>query len=454
MVWKKAFVVSVLFWTGFIGGTITAWAEVSGTTLQLDLPACIEQALKANPQMEEARLGVLQSELLLKSSRLSRTPKIELFNRFGIVEDAEGDAITGDTIDGSFGFFNKLDLKITVPLYTFGRLSRNIHAAKENVNRQMASQLKTTSDLILRVHQLYYGLVLARQLLRSTRDIQKNFSLAHEIAEERLEKGETSVTETDVLKLRLGLAGIAKGVRKLQRQVRVTKEALRQTMGLGDQIDFTLVDKKLKPVAFELRSLEHYLQQAEADNPQIKQLKAALAAADARYLAEKSKYYPMLLAVGGLRYAEAPGREDQHNPFLKDDFNFFNGGAALAIKWDLNFLQTDTNLQRKKVQYLRMKSRLRQVLAGIAFQVKEKYHLLMEKKDNLESSFEARKAGRAILFLNLTNFKFGLGTGEDVFDALSVHARTAGNYFKAIFDYNLSVAELHSFIGDQGKTQE
>lgn len=99
-----------------------------------------------------------------------------------------------------------------------------------------------------------------------------------------------------------------------------------------------------------------------------------------------------------------------------------------------------------------MKSRLRQVLAGIAFQVKEKYYLLTEKKDNLESSFDARKAGRAILFLNLTNFKFGLGTGEDVFDALSVHARTAGNYFKAIFDYNMSVAELHSFIGDQGKT--
>jgi len=108
------------------------------------------------------------------------------------------------------------------------------------------------------------------------------------------------VTETDVLKLRVGLAGIAKGVRKLERQVRVTKEALRQTMGLGDQMDFTLADKKLKPVAFELRSLEHYLQQAEANNPQIKQLKAALAASEARYLAEKSKYYPMLLAVGGI----------------------------------------------------------------------------------------------------------------------------------------------------------
>ena len=125
---------------------------------------------------------------------------------------------------------------------------------------------------------------------------------------------------------------------------------------------------------------EHYLQQAEANNPQIKHLKAALAASEARYLAEKSKYYPMLLAARGLRYAEAPGRKDQDNPFLNDDFNFFDGGAALAIKWDLSFLQTNTNLQRKKVQFLRMKNRLRQVLAYIAFQVKERYHQLMEKK--------------------------------------------------------------------------
>ena len=65
----------------------------------------------------------------------------------------------------------------------------------------------------------------------------------------------------------------------------------------------------------------------------------------------------------------------------------------------------------------------------------------------MESAFEAKKAGRALLFLNLTNFKLGMGSGRDVFDALSLHARVDGDYDMAIFDYNIAVAELLDVIG-------
>jgi len=442
-----------LFCTALLGLGNTWAADAPPDSRRLDLQACIKQALQANPKIEEAGYDVNQAEWQLKSAKYARIGKIELFNVMGAIEDTTAGrsgnpALTGDTVDGQFGFFNKLGLGISVPIYTFGRLTYNTQAAAENLAAQIAAGTKTTNELLLKVHELYYGLVVSRQLLESTQEVQKNFADAREAVEERLEKNEPNVTESDVLKIRVGLAGVTKAVNKLERESQLAKDALRRTLGLSDSADFDVTDQNLKPVAFELKPLEEYLAAAEVRNPDIKRLKAAVAAEDARYKADKTKFYPTILAVGGFKYAVAPGRVDTDNPFLVDGFHESSGGAALAFQWDLNLLQTDSEVHQKKAKAMKMKSVYRDGANGVALQVKDKYHRVKEKQANLESSLEARKAGRALLVLNLTNFKFGIGSGKDLFDALSLYARTAGEYFETVFEYNLAVAELQSVTGD------
>ncbi|NWG75236.1 MAG: TolC family protein, partial [Rubrivivax sp.] len=179
----------------------------------------------------------------------------------------------------------------------------------------------------------------------------------------------------------------------------------------------------------------------------LKRLKAAVSAEEARFLAERAKYFPSFLVVGGLRYGTAPGREDQDSPFAKDDFNYDSFGGALGVKWDLNFLATNAAVEKQRVGYLKVRSQMRQGVEGIDLLVKEKYQRVKEYQANLETSFESRKAGRALLVVTLTNFKFGIGSGKDVFDALSVYARTAGDYHETVFDYNMAVLELKAAVG-------
>jgi outer membrane protein TolC len=267
------------------------------------------------------------------------------------------------------------------------------------------------------------------------------------VAEERLEQGDSQVTETDALKLRVGLAVVTKNFFTVQRQVHVAKAALREILVLDEPIEFDIRDRRLKEIVFEAKTIGGYLQIAKKNNPDINQIKAAMDAEEAQYQAERSKYYPRLLAVGGVRHRVAPGRDDQDNPFLNDEYNFFDAGAALGIQWNLNMFQTNAGVNEKRVSYLRMKSRLQKVQNGIALKVKQKYHQYIERKNSLESAFEAKKAGRALLFLNMTNFKLGMGSGRDVFDALSLHARVDGDYDMAIFDYNIAVVELLDVIG-------
>jgi len=435
-----------------ICAALVCWSGLAGAQGDehntLDLTECIRRALELNPRMEEALLDVTKSRWKLKSAQLERTPRMEVLNVMGMVQDAKGDAITGDSIDDHYGFFNKMDMEFALPIYTFGRLSRGIDAARQGVEAKEASVEKAREDLIRRVKELYYGLVLARQMRDSTREIQENFTEARDIAEERLEKGEGTVAETDVLKLRIGLAGVTEGLRKIERETLVTREALREAIGMEEGANLNLADERLKPVDFQLKPLDEYLARAEFNNPDLKQLKAGVEATKAEYLSEKSKFYPSVLIVGGIRHAEAPGREDQDNPFLNDDFNYFKAGGAVAFKWNMNLFQTNAEVQEKKTDYLRMESRLRHGMNGILLNVKDKFYKVEEKKAGLETSFEARKSGRALLVLTMTNFKFGIGSGKDVFDALGVYARTAGKYYEAVYEYNMAVAELKSAVGE------
>ena len=444
---RKAMIGWVLLWLVAVWGPGAAGAETEARAQAFDLAGCIHQALRANPRIAEARWDVEQADLQLKSAKFARTPKIELFNRAGIAQDAIGDGVTGETLDNELGPFNRLNVLFTLPLYTFGRITHSIHAAGENVGRQKASQFKTTSDLIRDVHRRYYGYVLARQLLKTAKNIRENFTQAYEVAEERLDKGDALVTETDALKLKVGLAVVSGNVYRVRREVRVSKAGLREIMGLDEGLEFDIIDKKLETVSFDLQPLDDYIKQAMETNPDIIQLKAAVSAEESRYQAERSRYYPTLLALGGVRHGVAPGRDDQNNPFLNDDYNFFDAGVSLGIKWDLDFWKTNTDVDERKVRYLRMQSRLEKAMDSVRLLVKDKYHRYTERKNNLEASFDAKKAGRALLFLNLTNFKLGMGSGKDVFDSLSLHARVDGDYYKAIFEYNLAVVELLNAVG-------
>ena len=426
---------------------LPVWAENPSKVQTFDLAGCIRQALRANPKIAEAGWDVKEADLQLKSAKFARTPTIELFNRSGIAKDAIGDGLTGEELDNEYGPFNRLNVMFTLPIYTFGRISHGIHAAGENLGSQKAAQAKTVGDLLLDVHRRYYGHILARQMLATTDSIRENFAEAYEVAEERLHTGDALVTETDALKLKVGLAVVTGNLYTVQREVRVSKAGLREIMGLADGLAFEIHEERLDPVAFDAKPISDYINQAMETNPDIAQIRAAVSAEEARYRAERSRYYPTFLALGGLRHGVAPGRDDQDNPFLNDEYNFFNAGVYLGIKWNLDFWQTHTDVDERRVGYLRMQSRLEKAKNAITLLVEDKYHRYMERKNNLEASFEAKKAGRALLFLNLTSFKLGIGSGKDVFDALSLNARVDGDYYKAIFDYNVAVVELLNAVG-------
>jgi outer membrane protein TolC len=263
------------------------------------------------------------------------------------------------------------------------------------VGTKQASTQKTRDAVVATVKELYYNLLLSRQTRTLLDEIVADFTKAVTTAEQRLEAGDGTVTQQDVLKLRLGLAGVTKETFTLERAVAVTREALMRQLGLPLGGDFDIADTSLEPVEVELRPLDAYLAQAGQNRPELAQLEAGLAARQARLEATRSTYYPSVFLAGGLRYAVAPNRDDQDNPFVKDEFNYFDGGLALGLRWKLDFWMTRAKEGERLAELSQVEIQKENATSGIHLDIRRRYLEVQEMQQKIEVAQSARRTARA-----------------------------------------------------------
>jgi outer membrane protein TolC len=416
------------------------------------LEQCLERALSHNPEVSEAVVEKRIAESLLSQAKAGRLPQVTYTSLNGIINGAEGDAVNGRTDNDDLGPFTRGELEIIQPLYTFGRLQNEIRAATMGVETKQAATKKTRDTVVAMVKELYYNLLLSRQIQALLTEVQEQFTRALETAEQRLEAGESGITQQDILKLRIGLAGVTKEAYTLQRAIAVTKEALLYQLGLPLQTDFDITETGLEPVMLQLQPLEVYLEQAEKNRPEFAQLEAGLVARQARLQAARSAYYPSLFLAGAVRYSVAPNRDDQDNPFVRDDFNYLQAGMALGLRWKLDFWMTHAKEAERLAELAKAEVQKENATQGIELDIKRRYLEVQETQQKIEAAQTARRSARALLLTTLANFGLGVGEGKDVFDSLGLYTRMMSEYYTAVRDYNIAVARLSQATGQEATT--
>jgi outer membrane protein TolC len=293
---------------------------------------------------------------------------------------------------------------------------------------------------------------LSRQIQALLTEVQEQFTKALETAEQRLEAGESAITQQDILKLRIGLAGVTKETYTLERAIVVTKEALLYQLGLSLKADFDIAEAGLEPVMLQLQPLDVYREQAEKNRPELAQLEAGLIARQARLQAARSAYYPALFLAGTVRYSVAPNRDDQDNPFVRDDFNYFQAGMALGLRWKLDFWMTHAKEAERLAELVKAEVQKENATQGIELDIKRRYLEVQETQQKIEAAQTARKAARALLVTTLANFGLGVGDGKDVFESLALYTHVASDYYTAVRDYNIAAARLSQATGQEATT--
>jgi outer membrane protein TolC len=416
----------------------------------LSLEEIIEIGVEVSPKLWEQRAVIDQAEAQLEQAKAGRLPRMDYLQIAGLVPEAKGNATfspstRSDLLTG-LAPFTRLELKINQPLYTFGKLKAHIDAAERGLEAKEASLARFQGELITTLKELYYTILLNEDLYRLVANTEEELGKAVEKAEELLEEDEGKLTQHDVLKLKYGYNRAGGKRLEIQKGKRLIHSALRRLLYFEDGDDFVLTEKRLKPVQVELDDLEAYKKLAASMRPEWKQLEAGIAAKEAELLAEKKQYYPDIFVFGLLEYATAPNRDKQENPFVVEEFNFFWGGAYLGWRMALDF-GMPKRVAEKRAQLVALQHQKREATTGMLLEVERAYREVVETRESLKFARRARKNGRALSALSAANFYLGLGEAKDVFEAFQMYTEGAAEYYMAIKEYNMAVAELARVTG-------
>ena len=416
----------------------------------LTLQQCIEKAIEISPEIGEVRY----EEEIYKSKKLqadsSAYPQIELIAVTGPSPRARGDQvsspddITRPTINGIFG---SADVLLIQPIYSFGKLRNLQQAASSGIKAAQAATDKKTSDIILRIKELYYSLLLARDMKNLVLEIRDELTDSIEKLEKQLEQGSPWAEEVQLYKLKAFLGEVEKKLNETEKGISLAHEALRSHLDLPQGTDFDIQDSSLTPEDKSPMNLNNYIYTALESRPEFIQLQEGLQAKNALVEAEKSNYYPTFFLGLSATIAGATNRTRITNPFIYDVFSRTYGAAFLGLKWSIDFGITKGKVQEAEAEYNKLLEKKRFADNAISLEVKKVFFELIEATKSIPETETGYKNAKKWLVSAVANFDLGLGEAKEIADAAVVYAQLKADYLRSLYNQRIAFANLSYATG-------
>lgn len=343
--------------------------------------------------------------------------------------------------------FNRFEIGLIQPIYTWGQLGGSIQAARKGVDVEEASVQEKQHEVALRTGELYYGLLLAEQLSRLTEEAGDVVEQAQREIRRLLDEGAEDVDDADLFQVRITEQEFLRRVVQVQQSVQTARSALRRQLFLPNDAVLLTEDIVLEPVAFELDSLEVYQQRGLMHRPEINQAQAGLEARESLVRVARSDYFPKLFLGIESRLTLSEGRFRQQNPYVSDPFRGRSLRAGLGVRLPLNFAQTRARVEQSRAERNEVRYQLTAARQLVLFEVEEAYRNVITARAAVEAQDEALTISQEWLRTEQINFDLDLGDTENLVRAVQTSLELEASYYEQVRRYNAAVLRLLATTG-------
>jgi outer membrane protein TolC len=439
---------------------------------KLTLQQLLEIARKQSPSIAAAERATDGIEAQLLEARRSYLPSGELLSIFAPVPTVRCQADVapppGDprSIDSkswredhcdrtnvavatrlSFGgVMTRTEIRLTQPLYTFGKISTAIDAANAGVEASRGREAAAAAEVDLLVKRAYWSLKLALQVEATIKDGIGFLEDATKRVDKEIEEG-GGASVTDRLRLKTLRAETDARMLEAQRNEKLAREGLKLLLGDEAPDDLELDDEDLTALDVPKRPLPYYEEQARLSRPEIHALGSFVEATQGLAKLEIRKMLPDLVLIGQGAYAYAPSIDFPQFAFANNPYNTFYVAAVLGLRAPLDFGVRHARALKLRADAEEADAKRREALGGIAFEVAKAYGELDEANARIEVATRGEKAARAWITAVAQNMELGLAEAKDFGDALLQYFNMRVRHLQAIFDFNIASAVLERATG-------
>ena len=371
---------------------------------------------------------------------------------FDAIQPCPGQNIEDDariSADTEIGILVRTKVRVTFPIYTFGKIDSAQRAARAGVEIGEAGIEYARGELDFLVKKAYYGSQLARSALDILDDGRTRMRGAKGQIEKELEKESGKFTSNDLRKLLVEQAELESSFLETGALSRVAWEGLRIAGGFKPGAAFELDTNKLTPVHVEARTIDEYLEIARAQRPDLWMAEAAVRAREGQVDMAAADFYPDIALVAEFGFAKGTSADDNPDPFANDPYNSLTWGAVLAAEWRLDFATRMSKLRQAEAAAAKQRAERDALAQKVRLGVVELVESMKRYKAEVGIRQVAMKAGKGWLVSNSLNFGMGLATTDELLSSLIAYSKARLKYYQAIYEYNLAVARLTKAVGTE-----
>ncbi len=412
-----------------------------------DLQFCLRSAAANYPKINEARARLRQKRSQLTQAQTAPFSKFSATGALGPAPTTRGTNVYSPDSDASLssdmGLFWQVGVEGTIPLWTFGKITSLIDAAEAQVVVGKHEVDKEQNAALLQVRTAYYGVQLARDSRALIDEAKQRIDKYLPRLEKSVETGDGD--DIELLRMKMYRADLDARFAEAQREERKALVGLKFLTGIEGAFD--IPDAPLLRVTARLLPLSRYLEVARLFRPEINMARAGIVARKAQWELERARSYPDLGLGVRVKWARAPQVTDQRNPFVGDEANGMQYGAALGLKWDLDFLPQAAKSDEARAKLEETEATERFALGGVATEVEQAFLDAQAAEQRLEAAAAALHYSKQWLVKVQQAIDIGTMDNQDIVDPSKEYALRRFSELTAIFDYNTAIARLAQASG-------
>lgn len=420
-------------WWGWLLAACLMTTSAGAETLQQawDTALAVDHGFKA---VQENTAAAAQQ---VQAAQAARLPGLDVGAGYTARDNVPGAATNVGGVPASFPTGEKnsqsYNATVTLPLYTSGRISSGIAAARASHEAAQLDESSRSLDLKLRVAEAFV------EVLRAERGLEVAdshvASLEAHVRDVQNRYDQAMVAQNDLLAAQVQLADARQESIKAGNRLDIARAAYNRLLGRPLAQAVSLQELSPEPVS---ETLETLVARALEQRSELASLTQQVQALHRQAKGVRAQSRPQVALNGGYDYQENQyqAHEGQWSATLGLQWKVFDGGI-------LRHQAGATEHQAAALQQQR-----EDLASEIRLQVRQAWLDVQETRKRIVVTKNAIAQAEENLTVNRDRYENSLSTNTEVLDAETLRTRSQNNHSNAVYDAVIAVLKLQRATGE------
>ncbi|RLC32382.1 MAG: hypothetical protein DRH32_02925 [Deltaproteobacteria bacterium] len=413
----------------------------------LTLKMAVDTAIANNPGLAAARHETEMAEARHTQALARALPSVSAMG--GYTHYTDDQRLMPPNLNGDPGVFGddiySADIVITQPLFTGGRLIKEIGAAKLLALAAEHRLSRTKKELVFNVTSVFYSILAQKKVVDALKfsktTMDEHLRRVNSLIDQK------KAARVDRLRTEVRLADTEQKLTAAENLLAIQTRVLANLMGIrADLIDASGLEGDLAEALQPQVDTERSVSAAFKNRSDYLAARAALEAAAKKVDAARAEHWPSVTLEGtyGMRWAHNPS-DYPAGTDRSDDLGRVGVFMKLPV-FESGLISGKVKEERAALGVAR--ERLRALELAIRLEVETAALNIRNAHKRVVTTKKAVDQAEETLRIEREKYELGRGSITDVLDAQSAMLDSQTGYYKALADFNTAIAQMRLATGE------